>query len=53
VEAKQFDARDEVRPFTAHGRIDLVELTTGPIGLATLEPGWKNFGGLRDYPQTE
>jgi ethanolamine utilization protein EutQ (cupin superfamily) len=41
LEAKQFDTPDEVRPFTAHGHVDLVELATGPVGLGTFEPGWK------------
>lgn len=41
LETKQFDAPDEVRPFTAHGHLDLVELSTGPVGLGTFEPGWK------------
>jgi mannose-6-phosphate isomerase-like protein (cupin superfamily) len=41
LEAKQFTAPDEVRPFTAHGHIDMVVLTTGPVGLGTFEPGWK------------
>jgi len=40
AEAKRFDAPDEVRPFTGHGRVDLVHLGTGDVGLATFEPGW-------------
>ena len=41
AEAKRFDAPDEVRPFTGHGHVDLVQLTTGDVGLGTFEPGWK------------
>ena len=39
AEAKRFDAPDEVRPFTGHGHVDLVQLTTGDVGLGTFEPG--------------
>jgi hypothetical protein len=41
LELKQFHTPDEVRPFTGHGHVDLVQLTTGPVGLGTFEPGWK------------
>jgi len=41
LEAKQFGTPDEVRPFTGHGHVDLVQLTTGPVGLGTFEPGWR------------
>ena len=36
LEAKRFDQPDEVRPFTGHGHVDLVELSTGPVGLGTI-----------------
>ena len=34
LEAKRFDQPDEVRPFTGHGHVDLVELSTGPVAWA-------------------
>ena len=39
AEAKRFDAADEVRPFTGHGHVDLVHLSTGDVGLATFGRG--------------
>ena len=41
LETKQFDAPDEVRPFSGHGHVDLLQLGTGDVGLGTFEPGWK------------
>jgi len=41
LESKSFDSPDEVREFAAHGRVELVELSTGPVGRGTFEPGWK------------
>jgi hypothetical protein len=41
LEGKSFDSPDEVRPFKAHGKVELVELASGPVGRGTFEPGWK------------
>lgn len=41
LEAKRFDAPDEVRPFQAHGKVDLVHLDSGDVGRGTFEPGWR------------
>lgn len=41
LEGKGFDSPDEVREFKAHGRVELVELASGPVGKGTFEPGWK------------
>ena len=38
---KSLRAPDEVRPFSAHGHVDLVMLDSGPVGLGTFEPGWR------------
>ncbi|MFI0739997.1 cupin domain-containing protein [Streptomyces sp. NPDC021100] len=39
---KSFDAPEEVRPFEdGKGRLELVSLSTGPVGRATFEPGWR------------
>jgi hypothetical protein len=41
LEAKTFDSPDEVREFKAHGRVELVNLDSGPVGKGTFEPGWR------------
>jgi ethanolamine utilization protein EutQ (cupin superfamily) len=53
LEAKQFGTPDEVRPFTGHGHVDLVQLTTGPVGLGTFEPGWKWSADVKPLAGTE
>ncbi|MHA7959992.1 cupin domain-containing protein [Streptomyces sp. L500] len=38
---KSFESPEEVRPFEDDkGRMELVNLGTGPVGRATFEPGW-------------
>jgi hypothetical protein len=41
LEGKSFDSPDEVREFKANGRIELVNLESGPVGKGIFEPGWK------------
>jgi hypothetical protein len=41
LEGKSFDSPDEVREFKANGRVELVNLESGPVGKSTFEPGWK------------
>ena len=41
LESKGFDNPDEVRPFKAHGQVQLVNLDSGPVGKGTFEPGWR------------
>jgi hypothetical protein len=39
---KSLDNPEEVRPFEqGSGRMDLVNLDSGPIGRGTFEPGWQ------------
>lgn len=39
---KNFDSPEETRPFEENkGRLDLVELGSGPVGRAVFEPGWR------------
>ncbi|MBW0271138.1 cupin [Nocardia sp. MH4] len=39
---KNFDAPEETRPFEQDkGRLDLVNLDSGPVGRAVFEPGWR------------
>ena len=53
AEAKRFDTPDEVRPFTGHGHVDLVQLTTGDVGLGTFEPGWKWSNDVKPIAGTQ
>ncbi|MFE3447172.1 cupin domain-containing protein [Nocardia cyriacigeorgica] len=42
ITRKNFDAPEETRPFEqGKGKLDLVELDSGPVGRAVFEPGWK------------
>lgn len=41
LEGKSFESPDEVREFKAHGKVELVDLASGPVGRGTFEPGWK------------
>jgi quercetin dioxygenase-like cupin family protein len=39
---KSFNAPEETRMFKdASGRLDLVNVEEGPVGLATFQPGWR------------
>lgn len=53
LEAKSFDSPDEVRPFQAHGRVELVELESGPVGRGTFEPGWKWSNDIKPMAGTD
>ncbi len=41
LEARSFESPDEVRPFTDKGDAKIVKLSSGTVGLATFEPGWR------------
>lgn len=42
VEARSFDAPDEVRPFTdGKGRVEIVRIAGVEVGRGTFEPGWR------------
>ena len=41
LEIKQLDSPDEVRPFADKGRAQVVNLSSGPVGKGTFEPGWR------------
>ena len=41
LEIKQLDSPDEVRPFADKGRAHVVNLSSGPVGKGTFEPGWR------------
>ena len=38
---KSMDAPDEVRPFAAHGQMEVVHIGDTTIGKGTFEPGWR------------
>jgi quercetin dioxygenase-like cupin family protein len=41
VEVRSYASPDEVRPFAAKGRVEVVGLAGGTVGRAELEPGWR------------
>jgi len=42
IEHKNFAKADETRLFEAGmGQLDLINTASGPVGLATFEPGWR------------
>lgn len=41
ITLKKFGRADEVRPFQAHGRIELVKFGELSIGRGVFEPGWR------------
>ena len=53
LEGKSFDSPDEVREFKANGRVELVNLSSGPVGRGTFEPGWKWSNDVRPLAGTD
>ena len=53
LEAKSLDQPDEVREFQANGHVDLVELSTGPIGRGVFEPGWRWSNDVKPIAGTD
>jgi quercetin dioxygenase-like cupin family protein len=42
LQAKRFEAPDEVRPFKdGKGKVELVDLAGNKVGYGTFEPGWR------------
>jgi quercetin dioxygenase-like cupin family protein len=41
LEKRRFDAPDEVRPMADKGRVEIINIGGGVVGLATFEPGWR------------
>jgi len=52
LEGKSFDAPDEVGEFKANGRVQLVNLESGPVGKA-FEPGWKWSNDVKPIAGTD
>jgi hypothetical protein len=53
LEGKTFDSPDEVREFKANGKVELVQLESGPIGRGTFEPGWKWSNDVKPIAGTD
>ncbi|MBM2810717.1 MAG: cupin protein [Chloroflexi bacterium] len=53
LEAKNFDKPDEVRPFVAHGKMDVVKLSDGFVGKAVFEPGWRWSQDVKPIAKTD
>jgi hypothetical protein len=52
VEKKSFSSADETRKF-GNGRMELVNLGGGSVGLGTFEPGWKWSKDVKPIAGTE
>jgi ethanolamine utilization protein EutQ (cupin superfamily) len=53
LKSKRFETPDEVRPFQAHGQVDLVNLDSGPVGKGTFEPGWRWSNDVKPIAGTD
>jgi hypothetical protein len=53
LEGKTFDSPDEVRPFKANGKVELVNFASGPVGRGTFEPGWKWSNDVKPIAGTD
>ena len=49
---KSLDAPEETRTFS-NGKLELVNLDTGPVGRATFEPGWRWSTDVKPIAGTE
>lgn len=49
---RSFTTPDEVRPFAAHGQLQLVDVG-GLVGRATFEPGWRWSNDVKPIAGTE
>jgi quercetin dioxygenase-like cupin family protein len=53
LEKKQFDSADEVRPMADKGRVEILNIGDGVVGLATFEPGWRWSEHVKPIAGTE
>jgi hypothetical protein len=53
VAVKRFDQPDEVRPFAAHGRAEVVDVGGHIVGRGTFEPGWRWSADVRPIAGTD
>ena len=52
AEHKAFDKPDEVRTF-GHGHADMLSIGDGPVGMLTLEKGWRWSNDVKPIAGTE
>jgi quercetin dioxygenase-like cupin family protein len=50
---KSTGSPEEVRPFVAHGRADVVDLNGHPVIYGTFEPGWRWSEHLQPIAKTD
>jgi hypothetical protein len=53
VEIKSTSSPDEVRPFAAHGRADVVNVSGHPVLYGTFEPGWRWSQDVKPIAKTD
>lgn len=53
VEVKNPDSPDEVRPFVAKGKAQIVNLSGGPVGKGVYEPGWRWSEHVKPLAKTD
>ncbi len=53
LDAKDFSSPDEVRPFQAHGKMEIVRLGDMTVGRGTFEPGWRWSNDVKPIAKTE
>ncbi len=53
IEVKNGSAPDEVRQFEGKGRLDVLQVGAGTVGVATFEPGWKWSENVKPIAKTD
>ena len=53
IEKRSMDSTDDVRPFQAHGRADVVTIGDFTLGRGTFEPGWRWSTDVKPIAGTE
>jgi hypothetical protein len=50
---KRFDSPDEVRPFMAHGRAEVLDMNGQDVGCGSFEPGWRWSADVKPIAGTD
>jgi hypothetical protein len=53
IQIKRFESPDEVRPFEANGRADVLDIGGRVVGRTTLEPGWRWSDNVKPIAGTD
>ncbi len=53
VEARSFDAPDEIRKFEGNGQAAVVDIAGQTVGRGTFEPGWKWSANVKPIAGTD